>query len=204
MKVDDPAASPPEPAKAPERKRADANSFSKLLGQKAEVAQKKKKADEGVQFPSSDRESSASIPASAFVLPAQHQPAIVSQAPVVMHGEAEDIEGLIQEILLVCKPDGHPSIEIQFSSKTLEGLRVHISQEQDEVAIRFSAASALLSELISSNLDQLSDNLHSRGLQVAPIEVELAPAPIDSGPSRAAPRHGRRGRGSEREQREQK
>jgi flagellar hook-length control protein FliK len=110
---------------------------------------------------------------------------------------------LVQEILVVAEPNGANRVEIQFNSTTLEGLRVQISQDQDQIAIRFSAASALTSNLLSRNLDQLSAALHSKGLQVSPIQVELAPPRIEAAPGSSGSRDGRHEQSEERRQQRQ-
>jgi flagellar hook-length control protein FliK len=202
MKVEEAGVPPSEASQPVAAKRSNPTAFSQLLEQKAEAGQKKKRIQPGVEL--------LLLDGSALMLPAalaggQMQPGMVSQLPAETRVEGADIKALVQEILVVSKPNEPRSVEIQFNSKTLDGLQVQIKQDRDQIAIRFSTASESISDLLSRNLNQLTEALHSKGLQVGPIQVERAPTPIDAAPGSgsATPRDGRRGQSEERQQRQQ-
>ncbi len=202
MKVDDAHIPKAETTKTSEGRQpsSTSSSFSEVLGRKLGDAERKK-AQQDQQLPLSD-ETSLALPT---ILPVDlTQPRVVSQPSAETRSEAANIQALVQEILVVAQPNGKQSVELQFNSKTLDGLRVKITQDQDQIAIRFSAASASVSELISRNVDQLSDALHRKGLQLAPIQVELTPTPTNSAASNTESRDGRRGGQNEERRQQQK
>jgi len=113
-----------------------------------------------------------------------------------------DLEGLVQEILVVAGPGSAPLVEVQFHSDTLEGLSVQVSKTGDQVSIRFLTSSTSVAQLLSQNSSQLLQGLEAKGLQVAPIQVELTQATPRSTDSRPSSSDGRRGRGDQRQQRQ--
>jgi flagellar hook-length control protein FliK len=117
--------------------------------------------------------------------------------------EPEVIRNLVREILVVTEPRGRQTVDVQFNSTTLDGLRVRISREDDKIAIRFLTASASVSDLLSRNAAQLSEALQAKGLHVVPIQVELRAAPVsmEAGPPA---RDGERGGGGQGNGRQQK
>ncbi len=203
MKVDDTRAPTSEPTKTSDGKRPGSTSslFSEVLGRKSEDTERKRIQQES---PFAVPDEASSLVSPAIVPTDQIQPGIVSQSSAPTRSEAADIQALVQEILVVSKPDGQQSVEIQFNSKSLDGLNVKISQEQNQIAIRFSTASASVSELLSRNLDQLSDGLQRKGVQLAPIQVELTSGSTSSVPSNTTSRDGRRGQQREDRQQQQR
>ncbi len=193
MKVDDTVPPAAQTAKTSEGGRPSSASFSGVLARKLEDSGSKTEQDGRFAQPD---EALLALP---MTMPAdQIQPEMVFQPSSEMRSDTTKIQALIQEILVVAQPNGRQAVEIQFDSKTLDGLNVQISQQQGQVAIRFSAASAPVSELISRNLDQLSDALQRKGLNLAPIQVELTSMPNNSGTnnpgsSNTGARDGRRG-----------
>jgi flagellar hook-length control protein FliK len=179
MKVDDARTPSGESSQTSETKAPSSSSFSEVLEQKTEAEQKKKKNERWARLPSDE----AFFGLPAMPSPGQIQPGMISQPPAAGRSEVADIQALVQEIVVMSKPAGQHSIEIQFNSKTLDGLHVQISGEQNQIAIRLSAASPSVSKLLSRNLDQLSEALQGKGLQVASIQVEIAPAMLNSGRS---------------------
>lgn len=201
MKVDDARIPIAGTGKIPPGKRARSasGSFSEILEGKLENAGARK-GQKGEPFPQPDDAAFAL----AAVMPAeQNQAGMVSEPPVETRSEAASIQGLAHEILVVAQPNGQRGIELQFNSKTLDGLHVKISQEQDQISIRFSTASASVSDLIARNLDQLSDALQHKGLQLAPIQVEVTPTQPNSESTSTGPRDGRNGQQNERQRQQQ-
>ena len=116
--------------------------------------------------------------------------------------EVRDLDGLVQEILVVAGPGRAPLVEVQFHSSTLEGLNVQVSKTGDEISIRFLTSSASVAQLLSQKSDQLSQGLEAKGLQVATIQVELTQASPRFTDSRPSSSDSRRGRGDQRQQRQ--
>ena len=116
--------------------------------------------------------------------------------------EVRDLDGLVQEILVAAGPGSAPMVEVQFHSNTLDGLNVQVSKAGDEISIRFLTSSTSVAQLLSRNSEQLSQGLGARGLQVAPIQVELIQASPRLTDSRPSPGGSRRGRGSQHQQRQ--
>lgn len=193
MKVDDAKAAQPDPTQSPDTKKPGSKPFSKVLEDKAAAGVPTKK---GLPFgtkPGPFDPNAMLLPASVMPAPQFTPDTIFQPVAATPAADASAIQGLVQEILVATKPDGQNSVEIQFNSKTLDSLHVQISKDQDQIAIRFSAANESVSNLLSRNISQLSDALREKGLQVAPIQVELRPAPISSSPSDTPQRDGRRG-----------
>jgi hypothetical protein len=103
------------------------------------------------------------------------------------------VQSIVHEILVVTKAGGPPIVDVQFNSKTLDGLRVRVSGNKEEIAIRFSTSSESVLQLLKQHVGALSDALQTKGLQVAPVQIEMRPAPVVSPQSGSSPRHGRGG-----------
>lgn len=181
------------PAKRPN---SASGSFYEILERKLENPEPRK-GQEGERFTPPD---DAALVSPGLIPADQNQVGMASEPPVQMRSEPASIQALAHEILVVAQPNGQRSIEVQFNSKTLDGLHVKISQQQDQISIRFSTTSASVSDLISRNLDQLSDALQHKGLQLAPIQVEVTPAQTNSESTSRGSTNGRSGQQNERQQ----
>jgi flagellar hook-length control protein FliK len=127
--------------------------------------------------------------------------AVSTAAPVP---EIQVLDGLVKEIMVVAGPGTDPKVEVQFHSKTLEGLNVQIAKDGDRISIRFVTRSETVAQLLSRNSGHLSEALEAKGLHITPIQVELAPASPRPAGAGSSPRDNRRSRGDERQQRHQK
>ena len=136
-----------------------------------------------------------------FVPMRQAAPQEVSKAAPV--AEVRTLDGLVHEILVEAGPGVNPKVEVQFESKTLDGLNVRIVRKGDEISIRFLTGSDSVAQLLSRNTEQLSQTLMSKGLHVAPIQVERTPTPPAS-EAGSSPKDGRRGQGNERPDKRQR
>jgi flagellar hook-length control protein FliK len=87
------------------------------------------------------------------------------------------LDGLVREIVVAAGPGLNSSVEVQFQSATLDGLNVRISRKGDGICVRFLTSSDSVAQLLIRNSSQLSEALLARGLHVAPIQIERAPAP---------------------------
>jgi hypothetical protein len=197
----DPSGSAPPPSRSGEPSASESKSFDKVLERKSEEQKAKKKGGEPGGQSLEDEGKSLAAMSSAPLLPmpdlAPSATATAAAAP-----DVRDLDGLVQEIAAVAGTD--PKVEIQFNSKTLQGLNVQIGKQRDEISIRFLTASDSVAQLLSTNTDRLSQALEAKGLHVAPIQVELAPASPRFTDSSPTSRDSRRGRGDERQQRQKK
>lgn len=83
-----------------------------------------------------------------------------------------DIERLATEIvdhISSRQMNGPRSVEIQFNSKTLEGLRVSVHSEGGLVAIGFVAPSTRVAGLVQKELGALRSALESKGVRIAQL-----------------------------------
>jgi flagellar hook-length control protein FliK len=204
MKVDDARIPTEASGKTLPGKRPNSGSFYKILERARENDRARKGQEREPLSLSDDAPSAFALP--TLMPPDQNQAAMVSQASEEISNEAIGIQALVDEILVVAQPNGQHDVELQFNSKTLDGLNVKITQGQDQISIRFSTTSASVSDLISRNLDQLSDALEHKGLQLAPIQVEFHPTQTNFESTGTGARDRRSGQQNERQrqQRHQK
>ncbi len=98
------------------------------------------------------------------------RPESISGAPV-----STEIEPLATEIvghISSHEANGARSVEIQFNSQTLEGLRVSVrSTEQGQVAINFSTPVPRVAGLLQKNLGSLRSALENKGIRVTKLVV---------------------------------
>lgn len=130
--------------------------FSKIL----EVRRK----ESMPQFDLPGEAQGSSIPVAA------RQPESIAGAPA-----STDVERLAAEILdhiSAQQANGARSVEIQFNSHILEGLRVSVrSTEQGQVAINFLTPVARVAGLVQKNLGSLRSALQGKGIQVTQLAV---------------------------------
>jgi flagellar hook-length control protein FliK len=102
------------------------------------------------------------------------QPASISSAPASI-----DVEHLAAEIvdhISSHQSSGARSVEIQFNSQTLQGLRVSLrSTEQGQVAINFLTTVPQVAGLVQKNLGSLRVALESKGIRVTQLVVSRRP-----------------------------
>jgi hypothetical protein len=182
---------------------AEAKSFDKVLESKTEEKKSRGDGPKG-RRPAIEHEGPQGLASGLLAtLPFPDLgPATVAKAGFTP--EVRQLDGLVQEILVVAGPGVAPQVEVQFQSTTLEGLNVQIVRKGDEVSIRFLTGSDAVAKLLTRNVDQLSQSLHAKGVPVGPIQVELAPAPARSADAQHDPRGGRRERGDQRQDKRQK
>ncbi len=197
MKVPSDPGSAPPPARSGESSASDSKSksFGKVLEQKSEESKASKKGEDLGDQGLGDTTS----PVPFLPMPAV-APSASAKAPAAP--EIRDLNGLVQEIAVVAGTN--PKVEIQFNSKTLQGLNVQVAKQGEQISVKFLTSSDSVAQLLSSNSAQLSQALEAKGLNVAPIQVELAPASARSTDSSSTSRDSRRGRGDERQQRQKK
>ena len=99
---------------------------------------------------------------------------------------------IVQEIRMVSPSGAPPAIEIQFNSKTLDGLRVQVGSVDGQLNIQFLPKTEQTAQLLSENVASLNQALVDRGYKVAAIAVQPASS---SGQSSTSPDRGRQGGG---------
>jgi hypothetical protein len=102
------------------------------------------------------------------------------------------LASLVQEIAAEAPPGGSSSVDIQFNSRTLEGLHVRIQKTGDSVQVQFSTSSDGIAQLLSANSQSLTAALTQRGY-VAPavsVQREQSPMTFVAGESRRSGRDG--------------
>jgi len=87
------------------------------------------------------------------------------------------LASLVQEISVVAPPDGASSVEIQFDSRTLDGLHVRVQKAGEGVEVRFSTSSESVSRLLSDNIGKLAEALVERGYVAPNVSVQRAQGP---------------------------
>lgn len=202
MRVPSNPDSSPPPSRSGETPPSDSNSFDKVLERKAGDRQAKKTRGQKDSLLPEDATKGALAAGSPVWSP--RDPALSGIGKPAALAEGPILDGLVREILVVSGPGTDPKVEMQFHSTTLEGLNVRLVKKGDEISIRFLTGSDSVARLLSVNSEQLSQALRAKGLHVAPIQVVLASP--DARPSGEGydPRDGRRGRGDERQQKQQK
>ncbi len=92
----------------------------------------------------------------------QHPP-----APAIIDQLASEIVDHISSH----QADGMRSVEIQFNSQTLEGLRVSVKSEQGSIAVNFQTPVARVAGLLQKNLGALRSALHTKGIRISQLAI---------------------------------
>jgi Flagellar hook-length control protein FliK len=87
------------------------------------------------------------------------------------------LTSLVQEITLQAPPGSSAAVDIQFDSRTLNGLSVRVQKAGDSVEIRFSTSSEAVSRLLTTNAQSLSDALVQRGYVAPTVSIQQTSAP---------------------------
>jgi flagellar hook-length control protein FliK len=88
------------------------------------------------------------------------------------------VEGLVREITLVTS-DERQDIHIQFDSRTLEGLQIQISKEHGNVSLQFVTSSVEVERILHRNMDQLTNSLSQRGVNLSSNRIERVTRRVD-------------------------
>ena len=84
---------------------------------------------------------------------------------------------LLQEITVQAPPGSNASVDIQFDSRTLQGLHVRVQKAGEGVQIQFSTSSETISRLLTANAQSLSDALLQRGYVSPTVSIQQPSAP---------------------------
>jgi len=86
--------------------------------------------------------------------------------------DAQAIRGIVQEVRMVASPGDKSRIEIQLTSKTLEGLNIKIERnDEGRLAIQFNTMNNDVAQLLERNMMNLQQSLAANGLRVANMQV---------------------------------
>ena len=95
--------------------------------------------------------------------------AVQSKSPVQLPPE---LQGLVREISSLVNVKGNQQVNIELNSNVLKGLHIQIERQKDgAIAIQFQSSSEAVSNLLSKNMDALSQGLIDRGVNVGDIRV---------------------------------
>lgn len=176
--------SKPDPAPPPQQ---ETRSFDKVLEQKSEGKAKLRAGKKRLEDPDGRGVALPSAGGQPFALRSGSSEA----AGPAMTPDIQTLQGLVREIHVVS--GSQPGVEMQFHSKTLEGLNVKIVKRGDQVSIGFLTGSESVAQLLSRNADQLSQALQAKGVQVGAVRVELSPVTTQSTSSEQSSRGRERG-----------
>jgi hypothetical protein len=84
------------------------------------------------------------------------------------------LASLVQEITVESPPGSGTSVDIQFDSRTLNGLHVRVQKTDDSVDIRFATSSEAVSRLLTANVQSLAEALVQRGYVAPTVSVHQA------------------------------
>lgn len=82
-----------------------------------------------------------------------------------------DLEQLIREISVVVNAPGQQQVHIELNSTVLKGLQIRIDRQEGAIAIQFQSTSDEVAQLLSKNIDGLTQGLADRGLNVSDIHI---------------------------------
>jgi flagellar hook-length control protein FliK len=163
----------PREANAPAKR---SGSFDRILRMKeaqAKSEQNQQPATEGAQQALA---SNSMIDGRPF-LPLSESENNKSSHPVSSAGapRSTQIQSIVHEIVSQIRSatnkDGSRSVEIEFDSKTLQGLQVKISAEQGTLSIQFSTQSEQVAALLAQHKPELISALASDGFKTAGIST---------------------------------
>jgi len=100
-------------------------------------------------------------------LGAQSAPSVSAARLNVEHLAAE----IVQHIHAATTADGRRSVEIQFNSKTLDGLQVRVEDSKGSITVSFAARTENVAALLENQAPQLKRALEARGMTVANVSV---------------------------------
>jgi hypothetical protein len=84
------------------------------------------------------------------------------------------LASLVQEISIEAPPEGPSVVDIQFDSRTLDGLHVRVQRAGEGVEVRLSTPSDAVSRLLSDNVPRLAEALARLGYVAPHVSVQRA------------------------------
>ena len=182
MKIDDtqPPASDPEvntddvdseetPRSTQSSDQDEPSSFSKLLAKKRGGEQDSSQIRRGKGADSNINAASAMFASTGKVFESAISAGQVGGKQIV--ALPAELQQLVREISVVVNAAGNQQVNIEMNSNVLKGLHVHIERKEGVVAIQFDSTSDQVANLLTKNLESLSQGLADRGVGVAEIQV---------------------------------
>ena len=144
------------------------SSFSKVLAKKRDGKQDDADAKTGKQKDTDPGLIPGLMGGPQALLEQSMQPtAVQSKSPVQLPPE---LQGLVREISSLVNVKGNQQVNIELNSNVLKGLHIQIERQKDgAIAIQFQSSSEAVSQLLSKNMDALSQGLVDRGVNVGDI-----------------------------------
>jgi len=173
-----------------------AKTFSEVLkGQKKSTGEASREGHEKCEAPELEARGKREFPAApvaAALTPLSVPLATLRDSTPIAGGQAiappeAILSSLVEEITAAVPSGGNASVEIQFDSRTLQGLHVRIQKTGEGVEVRFTTSSEPVSRLLANNANTLAAALVQRGYTSPLISVQA--------PSTAAPSAGSTGEG---------
>lgn len=151
--------------KSPEtEKKNEPSSFSRVLAKKQTLTEDEEKSGEGDLSP---------LLAGIMGDPVPFDPSIDMSKIESKHvvNLPPELQNLVHEIAVV---NGGHEVHIEMNSNALKGLHIRIEKQDGAVAIQFQSSSEDTARLLLRNIDNLSQSLADRGVNVADIRVTTA------------------------------
>lgn len=82
-----------------------------------------------------------------------------------------ELQQVVREISVVVNSAGNQEVHIELNSNVLKGLHIRIDRHEGALAIQFQSASEQVMNLLSKNVDALSQALADRGVNVTDIRI---------------------------------
>jgi flagellar hook-length control protein FliK len=172
MKISDSRPTNPEvkESNADSQKSDDSKaSFSKVLSNKRNPQEGGTQSESGKPFAGDLDPAMLSMLQTQPVFDPVIRPTAV-EAPRAVEVPAE-LQQLVKEISVVVNEPNNQQVHIELNSNVLKGLHIDIHRQDGAVAIQFRSASEQISNLITTNIDALSQGLEDRGVNVSNIRV---------------------------------
>jgi hypothetical protein len=146
------------------------SSFSKVLAKKRDGKQDDTDSRTGKQRDTDPGLIPGLLAGPQALLEQSMQPtAVQSKSPVQVPPE---LQGLVREISSLVNVKGNQQVNIELNSNVLKGLHIQIERQKDgAIAIQFQSSSEAVTQLLSRNVDALSQGLIDRGVNVGDIRV---------------------------------
>jgi flagellar hook-length control protein FliK len=105
----------------------------------------------------------------------------IASTPRAVGAQIQNIAGeIVSEIRSARNKDGSRSVEIEFDSKTLQGLQVMIREQQGTLSILFSTQSENVAALLNNHKPDLISALASDGFKTGSISTSVRSKQIGS------------------------
>ncbi len=169
-----------KPARSEGRRDSEKDEAGKAAG-KDRTKEHSAEEHDAAEFPSlaADVSAGAAAAAMAAKLPG-FEPSPVRTASAGALAEPATITALADEITASLQTGSTSAVDIQFSSKTLQGLHVRVVKVGEDISVRFTTNSDSVAALLTRNTDSLTAALQARGFQVGAVTVGSEPKPASS------------------------